>query len=230
MNHPNPALDPAVSQPDAAPAYSPDQGARLHHARLVMRDGRRYAALTGAGAIWVTPAAGCLLQPEVGDIALVSLAAGQGYILTVLERGAPASAARVEVPGDLQLSLPEGKLSIQAADGVALDAGPALEVNAAHATVTLDEADLRCQTLRVAGDNAHTHWNTRNDVSVERMEISGRAEVHLGQSVRRVAGHDDVTTGSQRTVVNEDWSVHAATADLKARDRVAVDADSVQIG
>ncbi|WP_164741316.1 DUF3540 domain-containing protein [Achromobacter spanius] len=230
MNHPLPALDPTVSQPDAAPAYSPDQGARLHHARLVMRDGRRYAALTGAGAIWVTPAAGCLLQPEVGDMALISVAAGQGYILTVLERGAPASAARVEVPGDLQLSLPEGKLTIQAAEGVALDAGPTLEINAEHATVTLDEADLRYRTLNTAGDTAHTQWNTRTDVSVNHLEIANRAEVHLGQSMRRVAGHEDVAAGSQRTVVNDDWSVHAATADLKARDRVAVDAGSVQIG
>src|SRR5690606_3243210 len=77
--------------------------ARQYHARLVMHEGRRYCALTDEGAIWVAPAACCLLDPAVGDVALVSIAGTNGYILSVLERGRPEQAAVMSVPGTLQL-------------------------------------------------------------------------------------------------------------------------------
>src|SRR3546814_3104002 len=105
MSHPlsAPLPDDAVA-PSSANQEARDE-ASLQHARLVMGYGKRYAALTRQGAVWVTPAAGCLLQPAIGDLALVSLMNGQGYILTVLERAAPDSPAEVALPGDLQLSL-----------------------------------------------------------------------------------------------------------------------------
>src|SRR5690554_3167572 len=90
-----------ASLPKAFPANGP---ARQYHARLVMSDGRRYCALTGEGAIWVVPAAGCLLQPSVGDIALVSVTGGgAGYVLSVLERAKPEQDAVMSTPGTLRL-------------------------------------------------------------------------------------------------------------------------------
>lgn len=210
-------------------AAAPD-GARLHHARLVMHDGDRFNALTPEGAVWVTRAAGCLLQPEVGDVALVSLVAGQGYVLTVLERGAPDSAARVTVPGDLALSLPAGRLDIDASGGVMVQAGPAFSLTSEQACLVFTEADVACHRLHSHGVEAHTNWTRRTDVCSEHLEIATRAEAHLGESYRRIAGHEDVTLGSQRTQVVEDWSVRSRSAELKAQDRVAVDAASVQIG
>jgi hypothetical protein len=205
-------------------------GARMYHARLVMRDGARYGALTDEGAFWVAPAAGCLLQPDVGDLVLVSVAGGQGYILTVLERGTPEAIARIEIPGSLRLSTPAGRLELEAAQGVSLDAGPSLSLKAQEASAAFQHADVRSESLRVAGDTLHATWNSRTDVSGTRLDIATRGETHLAESVRRIAGHEDVSAGSLRQTVSEDWSVQAATADLKATDRVAVDANSVQIG
>jgi hypothetical protein len=218
--------------PVDAPASTQDAfiGARLYHARLVMRDGARYGALTDEGAHWVTPAAGCLLQPEIGDLVLASVAGGQGYILTVLERGTPEAIARIEVPGSLRLSVPEGRLELDAAQGVSLDAGPSLSLKAETAAAAFEQAEVCSQSLRVAGETLHTTWTSRTDVSGTRLDIATRGETHLAQSVRRVAGHEEVSAGSLRQTVTEDWSVQAATADVKAADRVAIDAGSVQIG
>ncbi|MBV7486024.1 DUF3540 domain-containing protein [Bordetella sp. BOR01] len=221
-----------VTRPDCADSSLPaaNQEANLQHARLVMSDGKRYAALTGQGTQWVIPAAGCLLQPAVGDLALVSLMGGQGYILTVLERGAPETPAEVTVPGDLRLSLPEGRLELAAARGMALDAGPALNVVARQLTAALQGADLACQALRLAGDEACSQWNTRTDVAGSRLDIATRSESHVEHSVRRIAGHEEVTAQSMRHTVEQDWSVRADTASLKARERVALAAASVQLG
>jgi len=219
---------------DAAAAPSANQEPRdqasLQHARLVMGDGTRYAALTPQGAIWVTPAAGCLLQPAIGDLALVSLMNGQGYILTVLERAAPDRPAEVALPGDLHLSLPQGRLAVTATHGVALDAGPALDVAAGRLTAALQTADVACQALRLTGDEAFSQWNTRTDMAGSRLDIATRSESHAEHSVRRIAGHEEVCAQSMRHLVDQDWSVHADTADLKACDRAAVTAASVQLG
>jgi hypothetical protein len=195
-----------------------------------MRDGARFGALTDEGASWVAPAAGCLLQPEIGDLALISVSAGQGYILTVLERGTPESIARIEIPGSLRLSVPEGRLEIAAAGGVSMDAGPSLSIQAREASAAFEHADVASQSLRMTGEVLHTTWTSRTDVSDTHLDIATHGETHLVQSVRRIAGHEEVTAGSMRQTVTEDWSVRSATADLKARDRVAVDAGSVQIG
>jgi hypothetical protein len=239
MNRPISALRSDIPTDSGGPATvlgtadagaGPAQGARLYHARLVMRDGQRYAALTEEGASWVSPAAGCLLQPEVGDLVLLSLVAGQGYILTVLERGTPESIAHIEIPGSLRLTLPDGRLEVHASAGMALDAGPALSVAAQDASVAFSHADVSCRTMRVAGEDLHTSWDARTDVSGTRLDIAARSETHATESVRRIAGHEEVTAGSLRQNVSDDWSVQAGSADLKARDRVAVDAGSVQIG
>lgn len=222
----------ASTRPGCADPVLPaaNQEANLQHARLVMSDGKRYAALTSQGTQWVTPAAGCLLQPAVGDLALVSLAADQGYILTVLERGAPETPAELTVPGDLRLSLPEGRLALAAARGIALDAGPALDVAARHLSAALQGADLACQALKLTGDEAYTHWHTRTDVAGSRMDVAARSESHVQHSVRRIAGHEEISAQSVRQTVEQDWSVRADTANLKARERVALDAASVQLG
>ena len=229
MNRPTSALRSAPAGVDA-PAVATPPEARLLHARLVMRDGHRYAALTDAGASWVSPAAGCLLQPELGDLVLLSLAAGQGYILTVLERATPQALARIEVPGDLSLSVPHGKLAVHAAEGVELDAGPQLSVTAQQASAAYTHAELACETLRQTGVTLQTQWHSRSDVSGTRMDIATRSEFHSAESVRRIAGHEDVNAGSLRQTVSEDWSVHAASADVKGRDRVAIDGGTVQLG
>ena len=230
MSHPLSAPLPADADTSAPASPDTRQQASLQHARLVMSDGKRYAALTPQGAQWVTPAAGCLLQPAIGDLALVSLMGGQGYIVTVLERGAPDTPAEVALPGDLQLSLPHGRLALTAAHGVSVDAGPALDIAARQLTAALQAADLACQTLKLTGDEALTQWNTRTDVSGSRLDIATRSESHAEHSVRRIAGHEEVSAQSLRQTVDQDWSVHADTASLKARERVAVNAASVQLG
>jgi hypothetical protein len=238
MNHPNSALRSDnfadTAGPADAAALPPAQphfpGARMYHARLVMRDGVRYGALTDEGASWVTAAAGCLLQPEVGDLVLLSVAGGQGYILTVLERGTPEAIARIEIPGSLRLSVPDGRLELDAAQGVSVDAGESLSLRATQAAAAFEHTDVSSGSMRIAGQALHSSWTSRTEVSGTRLDIATRGETHLGESVRRIAGHEDVAAGSLRQTVTEDWSVQAATADLKARDRVAIDAGSVQIG
>lgn len=204
--------------------------ARQYHARLVMQDGTRFCALTDAGAIWVVPAAGCLLQPELGDVVLISAAGAKGYVLTVLERAHQDKTAVIAVQGDVCLQARGGRLELASEQGLVLDAGAELTVDAQAAYVRLQQAKVHCDDLSVSGVQMQSRWDRRTDVAREQVDIAVSSETHFGRSTRRIAGHEEVSMDSSRQVVTRDLTLRAGTATLMGRDRVAVDGDSVQIG
>lgn len=211
-------------RPDASTASDVPRAegqARHYHARLLMCDGRRYCALTEEGAIWVVAAASCLLQPAVGDIALVSIAGTGGYVLSILERAHPEQDAVVSMPGTLRLHAE--KVEIAAREALSIDAGASLKLKAAT-------AGMQYQALSVEGEILQTRWKQRADVAKERIEIASYSETHSGRSIRRIATHEEVTAASFRQTVTRDWTVNAGTSGLMGRDRVAIDGNSVQIG
>ncbi|MDN5842470.1 MAG: DUF3540 domain-containing protein [Alcaligenaceae bacterium] len=216
-------------QTDAPPVPAHSSGqARQYHARLVMHEGRRYCALTNEGAIWLTAAAGCLLQPAVGDVVLVSVTGANGYILSVLERGRPDQTAVMSVPGTLQLRAQN--VEVCARSELSLDAGSDLHIKADAAQVDLDAARVRCQALSLQGDALHSRWNQRVDIAQEHIAIASYSETHLGRSTRRIAGHEEVTAASFRQSATQDWTVRAGTATLVGRNRAVIDGNSIQIG
>src|SRR3546814_20722117 len=151
----NPAPESTIqTDPPPGPAHNNGQ-ARQYHARLVMHEGRRYCALTEEGAIWVTAAAGCLLQPAVGDVVLVSVAgANNGYILSVLERGRPEQEAVMSVPGTLQLRA--RNVEICAHRELRLDAGASLNTNATAAKSDRYATRIADHTLPLHGEPLHS--------------------------------------------------------------------------
>ncbi len=211
---------------------TPESGlAALRHIRLAIRDGQRFAALHQGERLWLTPAAGCLLVPEVGDLVLASVAHGQGYILTVLERAKPDTTAEISIPGGLRMTLPHGKLEIDAAQGISMSSAAGIEVEAEQWTALFNKASIACQTLQVSGVSVQSTWQLRSDVcSGTHLQIAARNENIYASSVRRISGHEESTAGSMRQLVARDWSLQAASADLDAKDYVALNANSIQIG
>jgi hypothetical protein len=206
-------------------------GPALRHLRLTVRDGARYGAGSGAERAWLATAAGCLLQPAVGDLVLASIEDGRGYILTVLERARPNDAAEISLPGDLHLRLPAGRLEVTAAQGARLDAGPRLETRAAQWHADFDGARVQCRALLLTGHTLQAHWHSRTEACAGTWYVAAqRGETHLGSSLRRVAGHDEITAQSLRQLIERDWRLQAASADLHAQRRVALQSDSVQLG
>lgn len=231
LNPSNPGPAHGGSSRHAAEPATQPTGPALRHVRLTVRDGRRYGVGSGAERAWLTTAAGCLLQPAVGDLVLASIEEGRGYILTVLERAKPDAAAEISLPGDLHLRLPAGRLEVTAAQGARLDAGPRLETRAAQWHADFDGARLQCRTLLLSGHTLQTHWRSRSEACSGTWFVAAqRGETHLGSGLRRVAGHDEITAQSLRQLVERDWRLQADSADLQALRRVALRSDSVQLG
>lgn len=210
--------------------HSIDRPATLRHARINAVDVERFGVVSSDGhRYWLKPALGCLLQPALGDRVLVSLDGEEGYILSVLERSQP-QACELRVNGDLRLSLPNGALSIETHDGLLLNAGPTLAVQAERSVVQFAEASLSVGTLTVTGERADSHWIEH---TIQAHRASEQATFHSAEytdSWRKVEGHEEMEAGSVRQRVTRDWSVSGETLDLFADITVALDAERIKLG
>jgi hypothetical protein len=207
-----------------------DQPATVRHARINAVDGERFGVVSAEGhRYWLKPALGCLLQPAVGDCVLISLSGDQGYILTVLERS-QTLASELRVPGDLRLNIGAGSLNIQARDGLVLDAGSALTVEAENSALTIGNAELDIRLLNIIGGRADSHWQELNEHAERLSQQATRHDAQYGDSRRRVQGHEDAHAGSLRQRVDGDWSVRGETLDLFADVAVAIDAQRIKLG
>lgn len=225
----NPALQPMASPSVVDTLLSPPPLAAQHHVRIQWADGERFGVVIGSRRHWLAVAAGCLLRPSVGDTVLVSLAGDSGYILCVLER-ATAQDATVSVPGNLHLHLPNGGLTVSAAQGVAVDAGTAFAVRGQAASLQFAQAGILVDALSVVGDTLQATWRDRSVISQNSLEVAARMETRAGDAIRRVNGHEDTAAGSMRTRVSHDWTVHADRAELTAEQRLKLDGGQVQLG
>ncbi|MBF7729560.1 DUF3540 domain-containing protein [Pseudomonas sp. N040] len=207
-----------------------DRPATLRHARINAVEAERFGVVSSDGhRYWLKPALGCLLQPALGDRVLVSLDGEEGYILSVLERSQPQS-AELRVAGDLRLHLPSGALSIETRDGLLLDAGPTLAVQAESSVVQFAEASLSVGTLTVTGEQADSHWIEHNLQAHRASEQATFHSAEYADSWRKVEGHEEVEAGSMRQRVARDWSISGETLDLFADITVALDAERIKLG
>jgi hypothetical protein len=207
-----------------------DNAAVLRHVRINAVDGDRFGMVSAEGyRYWLRPALGCLLQPAVGDTVLVSLAGQGGYILSVLERG-QAQVAQLMVPGDLCLSLPSGGLSLEARDGLTVDAGAMLAVQAQRTVAHFGDAQVGVTTLGVTGEKAESHWVERNESTVYHSEQAIRHSAEYGDARRAVAGHEELTAMSLRQQVAKDWTLQGETLDLFADVTVSVRSERIKLG
>lgn len=204
-------------------------GAQNCHARVYAKDGERCGVAGPLGGYWVAIAASCLLQPEVGDKVLVSMGAGEGYILAVLEQ-ADTSQADLRMPGHARLSAPQGSLTVAARDGLKLAGGPAVALEAQSTSLVTGSLAVHARSMQLAGDSHHSVWRERHEVAHIRSTVAVRMEYRAQDRRTRISGHDDVAAGSQRIVVQGDWRVRARSADVRARKRASIDAEHVQIG
>ncbi|MCK1784146.1 DUF3540 domain-containing protein [Pseudomonas sp. TNT11] len=207
-----------------------DQPAILRHARINAVDGERFGVVSAEGhRYWLKPALGCLLQPAVGDCVLISLSGDQGYVLSVLERS-QAQSSELRVPGDLYLNLPMGALNIRARDGMALDAGPSLKVEAQSSSARFSKTEISVDRLSVTGVRSDSHWQELNEHAERISQQATRHDAQYGDSRRQVQGHEDVHAGSLRQRIDGDWSVRGETLDLFADVAVAIDAQRIKLG
>lgn len=174
-------------------------------------------------------AASCLLAPALGDEVWFAAQAGRCYVLAVVERGAPDTAARLQIPGDAVLEA-GGELSLEAPAGLALrtrgrleTTSDELQVQARLGRLLLDEANMVLRTL-------FSHVTNSTLVCKVRELLTERLSIHSKTSFRSVEQVDQLEAHTIDYKAEAAAHIRAEQAIVHGGELAKVDAGQIHIG
>jgi len=175
-------------------------------------------------------AVSCLVEPAVGDRVLVaSDEEGQAFVLAVLERQ-PGAEVRLGAEGDVTWTLPGGRFSVAAAQGIGLAtageaklAAGALRVTAADTALHLDQVSFLGRLVQAQAETVKLVANAL-DQTLERFWH------RVKRSYRFVAEQDHVRAGHLDYAAKENAHLRGKNTLVTAEQLVKVDAGQVHLG
>lgn len=192
----------------------------LSNGRVMDREGGQFHILTEAGVVLAAiKADGCLLEPEINDLVLVTHGGrAGGFILSVLMK--EGNLSRITIKGEARLQAKELTL-------------------AADRKTSIDAPDIQ-----IAGLNGRLNFlsftlNTgRMSAAIEKAEIVAkyahiildRLTERLNNCFRWVENLDQLKAGRISRMVKERFSLKARQAVIRADEQVTVDAEQIHLG
>lgn len=198
-------------------------------ARVVSARGSTWRVDAGAGEYEARRAVSCLVEPMIGDLALVAVVPGGGcYVLAVLERDTRAVSIMLE--GDLTMKLPAGRFVVAAAEGVDIVSGKA-------ATVTADEVKVNARTGSMLVESM-SYVGTAIVAQVERAKVMAgvldstveRLTQRAKRVYRFVEQFEQVRAERLDIAAKKNLSLHAENALVTAEALVKVDGAEIHLG
>lgn len=175
-------------------------------------------------------AASCLLRPEIGDTVLVNGPDEHRMYLTAVAEQADATAARIDVPGDLTLASERGAVSVKSATELVLEGPKGLAMQTGQLRIDAQVADCRVGRMNYQGEEA--------SATVTRIRVIGRIYeavvdrlVHLSKSAFRMTeGLEQVQAGQIDYRANEMARLHGRNTVVTARNLIKTDAKQIHMG
>lgn len=198
------------------------------------------ALVTGRAGDWLllgapTPvsrarrAESCLLEPERGDMVLVCHGQpGTAFIVAVLSRPRAAEATLTMPPRATRRSR-GGELRVEAAC-IGLDAGESLNLSAPELAASALRMDLGVDHLRMCASEVEARLGVVSTLA-RRISTTALRMVHRARdSFRWIGGVDETRAGRVRWKVDARLQLDAEHAEIKARGRVHIDGEHIDLG
>jgi hypothetical protein len=175
-------------------------------------------------------AASCLMRPERDDtVLLASLEDGANVILSVLYRADAASVCRLRLPDDSKLEC-SGRLTVTAAEDLALQSGRNMGMQADALLVSAASADLRVTNVTTIINQMDTCCNFLYTVANSARHVFQTLTQCLGSSRRLIEGEDETRAVSSTLMVTESATVMAKNGLTLVEDTARTDAKLIQLG
>ena len=192
----------------------------MSNASVMGREGDRYHLLTEGGVVVeARKADGCLVEPEVNDLVLVSHGGGAGgFILCVLLK--QEGVFKLTIRGRAHLRAEE--LTLSGDRTVSMEA-PEVDLKGAWGVVHFLGIDLAAMKLKSRIENA--------DLTAGRINlVLDRLSQRIRNCFRRVEGLDQTRAGRISRIVKDRFSVKAGRASVLAKEEVIVDGEKIHLG
>lgn len=199
---------------------------------LVVEDGL-FMIVTDWGTLNCKIAASCLLKPEPGDLALVSLPEdknGLAYILAVLERANADSAMHISLGAGAYMVAEDGAVHISGKTDLNLQAGGELNASAKSMSFVCSSVRWLSKTFSLLGKTVEAVCSVWRESSEKRETNAQNWTQRLGDSHRHVQDLDETQAGTSRTLARETALVHGRVTYVQAEEFVKADAEEVHLG
>jgi hypothetical protein len=197
---------------------------------VVAAEGARFDVRADHGVLRARRAVSCLVEPEVGDVVLLSSTAGGGsYILAILEREEGAATA-LRLDGDLSIALPRGRFTVAAQEGVDLVSAESLSITAGSVHVSAVDGEIALERLTVLSTHVRAELERVKllagslDAAVERLSL------HAKRSYRTVEELDQVRAEQIDYTAEKIMNLHGKNTLVTADELVKLDAAQIHVG
>ncbi len=190
----------------------------------VAEDADGFLVETPSGTYRAEKAAGCLLNPSLGDFVLTCFeSSGRCYILSVLEKN-PASVRSNDLVfnGDTTLHVQNGSMHIISDEETSLTSDT-LSLSANRAEATFGRFSFISSVLSAQIQNIRC-------VAAKVENIFQQLTERLIDSFRFIKEHEEVQTGSSRYVVETNLTMHSKNALHVAEEIVTVNGEQIHLG
>jgi hypothetical protein len=186
------------------------------------RSDDHYVVLLANGISKAQRAAGCLLEPEAGDVVLtVASETGPVFILSVLTRTRSQSEAMISAPGaaimlggDYVRIMPRKELSIST---------PKLSLESGTGQVNMD-------VCMISGGLLENRFEKITTIARAVETVCERIVERVDRSYRRIRDFEETSVGRVRMVVEGLFQLAAKNAHMKAEKRLKMDAEKIHLG
>ncbi len=190
-----------------------------------------FSVKTETGVVKLKRAASCLVDPEIGDLVLVSISdLGHGYVLAVLEKE-PGAKTKIRFEADVDLSAPAGKVGINSKDGIDLASAKDVNVLATEVSVNAGKAEANLKETYVRSGSVETSFGTVRVLADAIDTIVANFTQRAKQSLRVVEGLDHVRTGFMNYVAKKSMTLRGEEfSQLTSKKDVHIDGERINIG
>ena len=200
------------------------------HGIVVAREGKDYTVRTGEGLVAAIRAVGCLVEPAIDDLVLVSLGLdGRAYILCVLEREAE-SMTILSFERDVRIRSEEGRISISAKQELDLVGERELGMVAPRVSVAADQGDLRIDRASFFGSFLDVRTKAVSIVADKLESFCRRLTSLARHSYRQVDETDQLKCGRLHYEADSLLQMKGEYAKLHAEEDVHIGGERINIG
>ncbi len=198
---------------------------------VVERVEATHATVATPRGVWrAKRAASCLLAPERGDEVLLAFGGERGcWVLAVLERS-PGSPARIEVEGDLALSLPRGRFTVAAQEGVDLVSAGEVAVTSSTVRVSAAQGTVAIDALAYVGRHVQAEVERVKAIVGNLDTVADRVWQRVKRSYRFVEETDQVRAERIDYEARGTINLHGENAVVTAEKLVKADGEQIHLG
>ncbi len=205
---------------------------------VVQESGRVLAILEDGALRVLTPsgeheahrAVSCLVAAEVEDVVLIARTPLEGaFVLAVLRRDSGA-ATTVAVAGDLDVRVPDGRLTFAAHDGVDLMSAEEVSVTSSTVRVSALEGHVVLQGLSFVSDLVRAEMGKVKVIAATFDSVIERLSQKVQRSYRTVAETDQLRADRIDHTAEKTMNLHAEHVLVSADELMKVDAEQIHLG